>query len=102
MSMYKLKLLKGVRVAITVPNGTNTGETKVNWDDHEIILGSTYTSPYLQKINILTGETKFEFDEQVVHDLRKAKAFDKPGQLPKKLKIDWEIARQGKYGSMLN
>ena len=36
--MYKLKLLKGVRVAITVPNGTNTGETKVNWDDHEIIL----------------------------------------------------------------
>jgi hypothetical protein len=38
MSMYKIKLRKGVRVEITVPNGTNTGETKVNRDDPEIIV----------------------------------------------------------------
>jgi len=36
--MYKLKLLKGVRVEITVPNGTNTGETEFNPDDYKIIV----------------------------------------------------------------
>ena len=32
------------------------------------------------------------FDEQVIHDLKKAKAFVKNKKPPKKLKVDWEIA----------